>query len=144
MIHRIMADEEMSSVHTLAIVLNCRETSDLYQQIYSKENLTSNYTVNFPDKVDEELAAKQTGSRNNQSTKVFSDQFGVQSSVMNQGNKEDSNYPNKDFFLQRFKFSKEFLDLGEICLGMNNQNIENQNHKYIMIDVFDIGRSKDQ
>ena len=30
MIHRIMAEEEMSSVHTLAIVLNCKETSQLY------------------------------------------------------------------------------------------------------------------
>ena len=27
---------------------------------------------------------------------------------------------SSNFFLQRFKFSKEFLDLGDICLGMNN------------------------
>ena len=54
MIHRIMAEEEMSSVHTLAIVLNCREGSDIYEEIYSKENLISSMTINYPDRVEEE------------------------------------------------------------------------------------------
>lgn len=39
MIHRIMAEEEMSSVHTLAIVLNCRQGTDIYEQIYNDKDL---------------------------------------------------------------------------------------------------------
>lgn len=44
--------------------------------------------------------------------------------------------------MHRFKFSREYLDLGEICLGMNNQNIEKENHEYVMIDVFDVGKDQ--
>lgn len=74
MIHRIMAEEEMSSVHTLAIVLNCRETSDIYQQIYSKENLITQLTVNHNDKVEEEAQdRKRSSTRSRRSTKVFND-----------------------------------------------------------------------
>ena len=125
MIHRIMAEEEITSVHTLAIVLNCRESSDLYQQIYATENILSALTVEYPERVeadDGKAARKFTlRSRRSSTTKVFNDQFGVQTSKEKKGDE----FPNKDQFLHRFKFSREYLDLGEICLGMNNQNIEN-------------------
>ena len=31
MIHRLLAEEEMLNVHTVAIVLNCRKDSDIYR-----------------------------------------------------------------------------------------------------------------
>ena len=45
MIHQIMAEEEMSFVHTLAIVLNARKDSEIYKQVYSTENLISKMMV---------------------------------------------------------------------------------------------------
>ena len=53
-----MAEEEMSFVHTLAIVLNARRDSDIYQQIYNKDNLVKKIKPDPEPKNVEELQEK--------------------------------------------------------------------------------------
>ena len=43
MIHRLLAEEEMRYVHTVAIVLNCRKESKLYKEIYDDSKMASVY-----------------------------------------------------------------------------------------------------
>jgi len=42
-IHRLMAEEECRSVHTLAIVFNCRNNSAVYKEIMDSDPKTSLY-----------------------------------------------------------------------------------------------------
>lgn len=51
MLHRIMAEDEMRNVHTLAIVLNCEENSKVYHQIFSKDQDACNFIDHMNDKV---------------------------------------------------------------------------------------------
>ena len=43
MIHRLLAEEEMRYVHTVAIVLNCKEGTPLYKEIFDTDQKSSVY-----------------------------------------------------------------------------------------------------
>lgn len=74
----------------------------------------------------------------NQAAKLKHNQLGLST-------KHDTQYPNKAEFLQKFKFAKEYLDLGDILLGMNKQEVsENNKHEFLLIDVFDFGSQDDE
>ena len=52
-------------------------------------------------------------------------------------------FPYKAQFLKRMKYSREWLDLMEVEIGMNKTLAEdNSEHQFIMIDAFDV--EKDQ
>ena len=48
-IHMLMASDELRHIHTLAIVLNCRNSCPLYDQIFSKDKRTSIYIKKLSD-----------------------------------------------------------------------------------------------
>lgn len=54
MIHRLLSEEEMRYVHTVAIVLNCRRESKLYREIYDDSRAGSEYL----DKAEAKAEAK--------------------------------------------------------------------------------------
>lgn len=49
-IHYLMACDELRHIHTLAICLNCKQSSPLYNQIFSKDKRTSLYIKKLSEK----------------------------------------------------------------------------------------------
>ena len=48
-IHQLMASDELRHVHTLAIVLNCKSNTPVYDKIYSKDKRMSMYIKKLTD-----------------------------------------------------------------------------------------------
>lgn len=148
LVHRLMAEDEMRQVHTLAIVLNCRQGSDLYRDVFSTDTKTSVYLKRLEDErkaedkkepeeeVVDELAAKvaKTAAKKKASLKS--------SSILKR--EDDQKYPYKEQFLQRMKFSREVLDMGEVLEGMTDVLlVDNPEHELLIIDVFDVQKDKE-
>ena len=166
MIHKIMADDEMSYVHTLAIVLNCIEGSPLYEEIFSRDSQTSEYIKYIEDEFNMQKAAGKLNEPTNPPQLPKNDEENpgdaAQSLVLQQqasqskdkkqgaaAGKEKAQdavqYPYKEPFLKRMKYSREWLDLGELEMGMNKKLAqESQQHEFIMMDVFDVEKSASQ
>ena len=117
-IHQSMAMDEMNYVHTLAIVLNCQNTSKIYKEIYNdKKEDVPVPKVNEEGKEDEEAQAEEC-------------------------NKDE--FPYREQFVNRMKYAREWLDLGEVEMGMNKKPLDNQAHQSIMIEVLDINNDKEK
>jgi hypothetical protein len=45
----------------------------------------------------------------------------------------------REQFLQRFKLSKEYLDLGDLLLGLNRDlKVANPDHEFLIMDILDV------
>jgi len=53
-------------------------------------------------------------------------------------------FPYKEQFIKRMKYAREWLDLGEVEMGMNKKPSESNEHVSIMIDVFDVEKDRDK
>ena len=99
MIHRLLSEEEMRYVHTVAIVLNCRKESKLYKDIYDTTPGASEYLKSQEAKAEprgdeeEEAAQKKEGSKKKKSANIAS----AKENSMKET--EDPKYPFKSKFL---------------------------------------------
>ena len=117
-----MAEDELRpTIHTLAIVLNCRKGK------YPWEDKTLNSKlINVKPGIDGEIKPSEEELRSTE--------------IQLKTNREDD---NKNKFIQRIKYSQEYLDLGDVEAGMNQKLMqENQDHHYIIVRAFDIVQDK--
>ena len=66
MIHRLMSEEEMRYVHTVAIVLNCREDSPLHRDIFDENQETSSFINKLDNKAEDKMGDDEEGDVNAQ------------------------------------------------------------------------------
>ena len=59
---------------------------------------------------------------------------------------KNKSYPFKEPFLERMRYSREWLDLGEMEMGLGREiNLKDfPMHEYVMMDVFDIVEDNEQ
>ena len=144
MIHRLLAEEEMLNVHTVAIVLNCRKESDIYRQIFAEPSKVQRESLR---KEEEKAESKDVDEEEDGAKRGSKKKGGGVSSAKENSIREvtDSKYPFKGKFLQRMKFAREWLDLGDVYAGMNSQlKVNNDKHESIIVEVIDVEKNTEE
>ena len=147
LIHKLMAEEETRSVHTLVIVFNCKQGSKLYKEIFPtdpNEIKSSLYLKKLEEeRKEEDKKDPEEEAINALSAKPKNMKNSVKYSSIHQ-KAEESEHSFKESFLQRMKFSREVLDLGEVIAGMTDTlEVPNPQHEMVITEVFDVLKDTD-
>ena len=149
-----MARGEISYCHTVAICLNCKNKSQLYKDIYNQNEKEFKFAQKVKEaaaraNVLEESHEDMSGNTGGAPQKVDVEEIKADEVEIPLPEKKEeeiielnkpSEYPNKEPFLQRMRYSREWLDLGEMEMGFP-RNIDSTlfpSHEYVIMDVFDI------
>ena len=96
MIHRLLAEEEMLNVHTVAIVLNCRKDSKLYNEIVDKSQSASQYLKAQEEKAENDVDEEEEAQKREGSKKKKNISSSKENSIKEKPNEE---FPFKSKFL---------------------------------------------